>query len=165
MTSTLPDQMTSTVTLASTTDLHLVRRILTWPEVYPLLKDDYAPPAEEFQVNDDPRIRYVLVDANSLGALGLFLLLPQNRVCFEVHAAMLPWATPKQKWAAARALPGWLAENTECRRLTAAVPAYNRQAIIYGTHGLGMKYAGRHEAAFMRHGELRDLVLLGRSIG
>lgn len=155
-----------TAVLVRTTDLETVREILISPSIYSLMGDDYAPPPHEFEVNRDPRIRYVLVyGGKNLDVLGLFTLLPQNRVCFEVHVAMLPWARPAQKWAAARALPDWLAANTECRRLTAAVPDVNRPAIIYGTHGLGMRYAGRQEAAFMRHGKLRDLVLLGRSIG
>lgn len=144
----------------------VVRRILTWPGLYPLMGDDFTGPVEEFEVNKDPRIRYVVVDGGATGAwaLGLFALVPQNRVCWEVHVAMLPWAKPAEKWAAARALPGWL-EKTECRRLVAAVPADNPRAIVYGTHGLGMHCVGRHPKAFMHHGALRDLVLLGRPIG
>jgi hypothetical protein len=37
--------------------------------------------------------------------------------------------------------------------------------LIYGTHGIGMRHVGRHAAAFMKGGELQDLIILGLSIG
>lgn len=146
------------------TNLARVRLVLTTPKIYPAIGDDYAPPVKEFKVNDHPDIWYVEA-FNPSGIIGLFTLLPQNRVCWEVHVAMLSWATIAEKWEAARALPAWLAQNTECKRLTAAIPACNRPAIVYGTHGIGMRYVGRQERAFMKGGQLQDLVLLGLSIG
>jgi hypothetical protein len=125
-----------------------------------MIGDDYAPPAEEFRPNDHPDIWYVLADD-----FGLFTLLPQNRVCWEVHAVMMPWASTSNRWCAARSLPAWLAEHTACRRLTAAVPATNWPALVYGTHGIGLRYVGRQHSAFMKGGKLQDLILLGRSIG
>jgi hypothetical protein len=126
--------------------------------------DDFLPPAEEFQVNQDVRIWYLEIH-DPCGLIGLFSLFPQNRVCWELHVAMLPCARTRMKWAAARELPGWLAQNTECRRLTAAAPASNWPAVTYGTHGIGMRYVGRHDAAFMKDGKLQDLILLGMPIG
>lgn len=140
-----------------------MRRILTYPEIYSAMGDDYTVPVEQWRVNDDPRIWYVLV-AGERSGIGLFTLIPQNTVMWELHVAMLPWAATAEKWAAARQLAPWLAGNTPCRRLTAAVPENNRRAIYYGTHGIGMKHAGRQEKAFMRDGMLQDLVLLGRSV-
>jgi hypothetical protein len=150
--------------LCRTRDFESVNGILTAPEIYPLIGDDYTPPVEDFRVNEHPDIWYVAV-LNSWVGLGLFSLIPQSRVCWEVHVAMLPSATTREKWAAARMLPGWLAQYTECKRLTAAVPACNWPAIVYGTHGIGMRYVGRQNRAFMKHGVLQDLILLGRPIG
>ena len=48
---------------------------------------------------------------------------------------------------------------------TAAVPACNWPAIVYGTHGIGMRYVGRQNRAFMKHGVLQDLIVLGLPIG
>lgn len=147
-----------------TVDYKSVWGILTSPEIYPLIGDDYSPPWYRFVVNEHPDIWYLAVH-HAGRLIGLFTLCPQNRVCWELHAVMLPAAGTRDKWQAARALPVWLAEHTECRRLTAAVPACNGPAIVYGTHGIGMRYVGRHAAAFMKGGQLHDLVLLGRSIG
>lgn len=152
------------VQLCRTADFDCVRRILTLPEIYPLIGDDFTPPVEEFEVNEHPDIWYLTVhDGGRL--LGLFTLLPQNRVCWELHVVMTAYCVAREKWKAARMLPEWLAQNTGCKRLTAAVPACNGPAIVYGTHGIGMQYVGRQEKAFMKCGQLHDLVLLGRSIG
>jgi len=150
--------------LCRTHDYKTVWGVLTSPDLYPLLGDDTAPPWWRFKVNEHPDIWYVL--AQSSGRLaGLFSLIPQNAICWEVHVAMYPETPRAQKWCAARMLPAWLAEHTNCRRLVAAVPAYNARAIAYGTHGIGLRYVGRHTAAFLKNGDLHDLVLLGRSIG
>ena len=150
--------------LCRVTDLNRVRAILTARDIYCAMGDDFTAVIEDFRPNDHPAIWYVEVESAG-EPIGLFSLFPQNRVCWEVHVAMLPWATTREKWAAARALPGWLAEHTECKRLTAAVPHCNWPAIVYGTHGIGMRFVGRQEKAFMKHGVLQDLVLLGLSIG
>lgn len=149
---------------ARTHDLDLAHRILTHPKVYSLMGDDSLPPRELFEVNRHPAIQYVTVEARERGILGMFTLCPENSVCWQLHVAMLPHAKPAEKWSAARGLVEWL-ENTECRRLTAAVPQFNRPAVMYGIQGLGMQYVGRHRKAFAKFGELHDLVLLGRSIG
>ena len=142
----------------------LVREVLTSPEIYPSIGDDFAPDVEEFEVNEHPGITYLGV-CGIAGLIGMFSLFPENTICWQVHVVMLPWATIREKWQAARVLPGWLARNTECKRLTAAVPSCNRQAIVYGTHGIGMRYVGRQQEAFMKHGKLEDLIILGRPIG
>jgi hypothetical protein len=145
-------------------NLDLAREMLTLRGIYESIGDDYTPPVEQFKVNEDARIWYVAA-ASSRGLIGMFSLMPQSRVCWELHVVMLPWAMTSDKWSAARTLPAWLERNTECRRLTAAVPANNGPAIVYGTHGIGMKCVGRHSKAFMKGGKLQDLVLLGLSIG
>jgi hypothetical protein len=146
------------------TDFEDVRRILTSRETYYAMGDDFIAPHEEFQVNQHPDIWYVGAH-NETGVFGLFSLCPENRVCWQVHVVMLPWATKQEKWNAARELPGWLAKNTECKRLTAAVPSTNWPALIYGTHGIGLQYVGKQPRSFMKGGHLQDLILLGLSIG
>jgi hypothetical protein len=141
----------------------MVRGIFTAPDVYEHLVDDYAPHASDFVVNFHPDIWYVIA-CHAGGLVGLFSLLPRNRACFELHACMLPDASAQEKWEAARGLAPWIGERTDCRRLVAEVPRSNRPAIYYGTHGIGLKYVGTHERAFMKYGKLQDLIVLGMPI-
>ena len=145
-----------------TTDLDHVYRILTCPSIYLLMGDDFLPAVEDYRVPDNPDIVYLVAGGSAL--VGLFALFPENRICWQLHAAILPWATKEEKRDAARSLVPWLAANTGCKRLTASVPATNRPAIYFGTHGIGMHYVGRQEKAFLRYGRLQDLVILGRSV-
>lgn len=149
-----------------TRDFNAVHGVLTHPEIYPYIGDDYAPSEPSaFRVNEDERIWYVMArHSKTFQLVGLFSLIPQNHICWEVHAVMVPGALIADKWAAARELIPWLKWETDCERLVAAVPMCNRPAIVYGTHGLGLKYVGRHERAFLKDGQLQDLVLLGRSV-
>jgi len=147
-----------------TRDYDQIHGILTSPGIYRSMGDDFLPPdPREFQVNEHPLSFYVLA-SNDEGLVGLFSLYPQNMVCWEVHVAMLPSAKTAEKWESARELPAWLARNTRCRRLVASVPHTNRAAVIYGTHGIGMRYVGRQPKAFMKDGQLQDLILLGMSL-
>ena len=65
---------------------------------------------------------------------------------------------------AARGIVPWLAEHTQCKRLVAEAPRSNKPAMIFCTHGIGMKYVGTHEKAYMKYGKLQDLIVLGREI-
>jgi hypothetical protein len=145
-----------------TTDLALVRKILTSPDVYEHMMDDYAPAREAFQVNEHPDIWYVVAACWS-SLVGLFILIPEG-VCFKLHLCMLPDATPQEKWEAARGIVPWLSERTHCKRLVAEAPRSNKPAMIFCTHGIGMKYVGTHEKAYMKYGKLQDLIVLGKSI-
>lgn len=127
-----------------------------------MMGDDFLPPVEEYQVPENPNIVWLVVGGSAL--VGLFGLFPSNRICWELHAALLPWAKKEEKREAGRDLVPWLAANTECKRLTASVPECNRAALFYGVQFLGMKFVGRHEKAFLRYGRLQDLILLGREV-
>lgn len=144
-----------------TSNLELVDRILRQREIYEISSDDYSPDPEQFKANRDPAIWYVL--AGNADLLGIFALFPQNTICWEVHLAMMPWATTNEKWAAARGFLPWLWKHTPCQRVTAEVPAFNRAARMYAVHGLGLRCVGRQHGAFLKYGELHDLVLFGRS--
>jgi hypothetical protein len=152
------------VNFSRTKDYALVYGILTMKDVYEHMGDDYIGRPEDFTVNRHPDIVYVTA-CGARGLVGLFSLFPRNRVCWELHACMLPDASTQDKWQAARDLPGWLREHTGCRRLVAEVPRTNAPAIYYGTHGIGMKYVGTHRAAFQKHGKLQDLIILGMEVG
>ena len=147
-----------------TTNLAFVRSMLTGSEDYDMLGDDTMPVREDFVVNDHPGIWYVVPVSRDDTPMGLFSLFPRNSVCWEGHVMLTNWSSTAERWDAARGLVPWLAEQSECRRLTAEVPSFNRRALAYCTHGVGMKYVGTHERAFLKHRKLWDLIILGRSI-
>jgi hypothetical protein len=151
-----------------TTDYELVRRILTRRRMYEWMGDDYAPPVEQFQVNTDPRIWYVLA-SDEWRAIGLFCFFPENEICWAAHVALLRGTHPRLTHRAGWEVVRWLWNNTPCLRLTAKVPACNRAAVRFGLGPMGLKLIGPtleqsvEPLSFMKGGRLVDQILMGRS--
>lgn len=173
------------MTFARTRDFSEVARVLAHPTQYRMASDDATPPARDFRPNEDERIVYVAVRGECNEVLGIFTLIPQNAVCYEIHAALLPaaWgstegnrrraalspdksgdaATPMaSSREALRGAVAWAWKETPARRIVAAVPHYNRLALKLAFESGFIAY-GRNRAAFLRAGTLHDLVLLGVS--
>jgi RimJ/RimL family protein N-acetyltransferase len=149
------------ITFERTRDYPLVREILTHPQLYRFLGDDATPAAAEFEVNEHPAIWYVLARDESY-LLGVFTLIPQNAVCFEIHAAMLPESWGQTALEALQRVFLFMTAESGCRRIVASIPACNRLAIRYGERA-GMTQFGVNPDSFLRGGTLYSQVLLGIS--
>jgi RimJ/RimL family protein N-acetyltransferase len=141
-------------------DLELVRRVLTHPRIYRQISDDGSPPPEEFQPSDHPAVTYLMAYQGE-ELLGLYVLVPHNSVCWEIHVAMLPTAWGRAR-AATRALFAWLWTHTPCRRLVASIPESNRLALALALD-TGMRIFGFNEKSFLRGGRLEGQIMLGLS--
>lgn len=144
-----------------TFDYELVKRIATHPKVYNHASDDFAPPPDEWEPIKDELIWYVLAkDGEEL--LGMFALIPENAICWNIHVCLLPnsWG-PKAKEAGEKVIQ-WIFENTGCLRLVADVPEYNtlvlRLALKAGMHQFGV-----NEKSHKKQGILYNQIQLGVS--
>ena len=153
------------ITFERSFDYDLVRSIITHPRLWPHLSDDFSPPAGEYRPQEHPAIWYVIVhDEHERGEdlLGLWMFVPLNGVCWEVHTALLPVAWGEKGHIAALMLPSWIWEHTHCRRIVTNVPGSNRLALHFA-YKAGMKVFGHNEASFLKGGVLYDQVMLGIS--
>lgn len=149
------------MTFERTHDAALIRRVLTDPSVYGKISDDGCPPPSEFEVKDTQAACYVSVyEADEL--LGLFLLVPQNAVCWEIHTCLLPSAYGSLARRAAEGILDWTWTNTPCQRIVTNVPAYNRLALRFA-EGAGLTQFGLNPCSYLKGGELFDQILLGIS--
>ncbi len=149
------------LTFERTSDLALIKLVMTHPRVYPHITDDGSAPVEEFHVLEHPAIWYVLVkDDDEL--LGLFMFVSQNAVCAEVHTCLLPNALGARAKEAARGVVAWMFEQTTLQRIVTNVPANNRLALHYAKRG-GMTEYGLNPKSFLKGGILQDQILLGLS--
>jgi hypothetical protein len=144
------------VTIAPTRDFARIRELLTQPAQWEAASDDGSPPREAFAVNEDERIIYL-----EASGVGIFTLIPQNAVCYEIHC-VANIARIKTATAALRAAIAWVFENTPARRIVAQIPARNRLAIELARRA-GLQQYGTNYASFLKHGQLVDLILLGIS--
>lgn len=149
------------MTLHRSTDYPLIRALITHPTQWRAASDDFSPSREEFQPNEDPRIVY-LIASDDTGPFGLFTLLPQNGVCFEIHCAMMPSAWGKQSTEALKKAIAFMWALTPARRIVASIPASNRLAIALAKRA-GMTQYGINERSILKGAALIDQVLLGVS--
>lgn len=151
------------MTFERTHDREVVRAVMAHPRIYPHIADDGCPPATEFEPLEHPGVWYVLVRDEGR-PLGLFVFVPQNSVCWEVHTCLLPWAWGRPAAIAAAEMARWIWEHTPCRRIVTSVAAYNRLALRFAERA-GMTEYGRNPASWLKDGKLHDQVLLGMSRG
>lgn len=144
-----------------TQDYELVRQIMTHPRVYPHITDDGSPEADDYSPIQSDQVWYVLVCEEAV-TLGLWMLVPQNSICFEIHTCLLPVAYGGLARRAAELMAAWIWANTPCRRLVTTVPETNRLALRFAVRA-GMQEYGRNPKSFMKDGQLLDQLLLGMS--
>lgn len=145
-----------------TRDTEMVQRIMTDRHVYPFIRDDFSPAADDYQPVMGEHVWYILVhDGEEL--LGLWALHPQNSVCWEIHTCLLPHAWGARASVAARSCLEWIWRNVpNAERVVTNVPAYNRLALHFAEKG-GMEQYGVNPASFLHHGKLYDQIMLGIS--
>lgn len=145
--------------LSRTYDAQLIRSIITNQAIYGRMSDDYAPAREDYQPAAPDAACYVLVEVDGQ-AKGLWILVPQSLTLWEVHTALLPeiWGTTAK--LAAPLLLDWVWQNTLCQRLFTVVPQYARATRKFAMHA-GMEECGKHERAYLKDGELQDLIIMG----
>lgn len=149
----------SIITIERTVDLELVRSIMAHPKVYRGISDDFSPISEEFVPSNHPSILYLLVllDGNPAG---VFMLVPQNGICWEIHTCLLPvlWGCPSNE--AALRCSEWVFTNTVCEKIITNVPEYNRAALKFAKRA-GMVQFGVNESSFKHAGRLYNQIMLG----
>jgi RimJ/RimL family protein N-acetyltransferase len=149
------------VTFARTRDFELVRAVLTHPSQYRMASEDGTPTPQDWRPNEHELIWYVEARLCK-DVIGIFTFIPQNAVCYEIHAAVLPSAWGEQSSAALRGVIAWMFANSEARRIVASIPEYNRLAIRL-SRAAGMKHYGTNPSSFQRGGALHDQHLTGIS--
>jgi RimJ/RimL family protein N-acetyltransferase len=139
-------------------DYDLIRSIITHPAIYPHMVSDGACAPEEYRPCEDSGISYMLVrDDDEL--IGMFMLVPQTSVCWEVHSCFLPNGRGRAITAYKAGIQ-WIWENTPCRKLVGNTPSDNRLALRIAERA-GLKVMGVNEKSLSRDGVLIDQVMFG----
>ncbi len=148
------------MTINRTFDMELVRQIITSPEVYPHVSDDGSPSAEEYRPPENQAVYYLGISDD--GPLdGVFVLMPQNVACVEVHTCLRKplWGIGVE--AALRGIQ-WVWENTSFQRIVTNVPTPNRLAARLSLRA-GMTLFGTNTGSFLKNGRLYDQMMFGIS--
>lgn len=153
----VPEQLT----FERTRDWALIKSIVTHPAIYPHVSDDFAATPEEWKATQDEGIWYIAVYEGE-EVLGLFILIPQNAICWDIHTCMLPKSYGNLAWNAGLGVLQWLWKNTPCKRVVTHVPDYNRVALSFAKR-CGLVCYGINPNSYMKRGKLHNSILLGIS--
>lgn len=148
------------ITVYRTFDYELVKRIVTHPKIYPHVSDDSSPKPEDWKPIESDAVWYVLVENSS--PAGVFTLVPQNAVCYEVHTCLLPRIWGPVALDAAGMMLEFMFSKSPCRRVVTNVPDYNRVALRFATNS-GLKVFGLNPKSYLKNGTLFDQIMLGIS--
>jgi len=140
-------------------DYDLIRKIITNPKIYPMSSDDKSPPPNQYRPPENELI-YYLIPEDSGKPLGVFVCVPQNVICYEIHTCLLPEAWGGLAKQAAEHLISWMFERTDCKKLITNVPAYNRLALRFAK-AAGLVEFGVNSKSYLKNGLLHDQIMLG----
>lgn len=142
--------------LTRTHDMALVASIMSDPAIWPHVHEDGTP--DDWAPVDHDGFHWMLVSDGE--PLGVFLVHAVNSSCNQMHTCLLPRSWGVQAKEAAQLLLAWAFEDTECRKMITAVPAYNRAALRFAKAG-GMVQEGVNRQSFLRNGVMLDQIMLG----
>ncbi len=147
------------ITLERTRDYGLIRELVTHPEIYPCVTDDFSPSADDWTPPQNERVWWLLArEGDEL--LGFFMLLEESPILFHVHCAFLPGARGARARKAALAGLEWLWQNTKCLRLVASIPGWNKPAVFFARY-LGMEIFGVNRSAYVKDGKIWNQIMFG----
>jgi len=134
-----------------TEDTEFLREIATHPRVWPYITEDGAQ-VETYAPVISPMVHYL-----RFGDKGFFQFAMMNRVMYGCHVCMLPKTDADE---AAKQAIRWMWEHTEAQKLVCHLAPIKRHAIRFAKRA-GFTEEGRLSAAFLLHGTLHDLIILG----
>ena len=146
--------------IRKTTDESLIYDCVTHPKNWNAVTDDGAPYPELYFPDISARNIWLEV-VDDKKSLGVFLAEPHGVACRVAHSALLPSAHGVGAEVSKLAMQ-WLFDNTDCMRIIAWIPEYNRLAIRMALDS-GLRQCGINEQSFLKNNNLYDLLLFGIS--
>jgi hypothetical protein len=155
----MPTKANTAISFEPTTDIGIVKQIVTAPHVWSSLSDDYDGDPKDYEAKVHPQVVYVLAkDADK--TLGLLIFSVHSRICWEVTIAVTTEGRGRALEIAKAGIP-WVFSKG-CLRIIGRVLKSNRLALKLNK-AAGFRVYGVNKGCVMRNGKLEDLVLFGIS--
>lgn len=146
-----------------TFDAELVRAAIANPRTYRQHCCDGSPHITQFRPNMDESIQYVKVSSGD-DYLGVFMFVPLNPICWEIHTCLLPSAWGPIAKEAGNAICPWIFANTPCVSVVTHIPEDNVLAHRFALD-CGMTVRGLIPCSFQREGRIMGQYVLSINKG
>ena len=144
--------------ISETTDIDLIKSILSNPEIYDRIADDKAPSVEDFEPVPPSDFVYYLTDDENIG---LVFLHWKNGVALEGHVHVLKEHRDKAMTFSEKALK-WIWKNTGALKIVVSIPSIYPDVVRFVEKN-GFEREGLRRGSYMKNGVLCNQVLLGLS--
>lgn len=156
--------------LYRTTNPTLIKDVLTHPMIYPFVKDDGSPSAQDYTPIVHPDVHYLIAHKNveqGAGSItcGLISFFPVTSGVLDVHIGMMPHGRGISaiRFAALALQYAFNGEKPLALKIIANIPAFNKRTIRFASC-MGLKTEGISRKSFLYGGKMHDRVLMGITI-
>lgn len=141
-----------------TTDLSLVREIVTHPYVWKWVSDDSVSSSSYIPPMVDSILWLKATDCGQL--MGVYMVHPHNGATVEIHTCLLPCARGQPAKRLAVEVLQWIFDNTGYVKIITNVPENNPYALNYARRA-GLLDEGINRKSISIAGKLYDQYMLG----
>jgi len=144
-----------------TYDDHLIKAIMTLPEMWATVAEDgQSPVLYEPNVEDEAWVLITKDGGEEL--IGAYRIHSHNSVTVEIHAQILPEHRKEHGKESGRTILKWILDNADpdCQKVIAQIPEIYPNVINF-TKGQGFKEEGVNRLSYKKNGIIVDQVLLG----
>ena len=147
---------------ATKEDVDYIMALLNEPDNWRYLADDNSPMPTRDNVAtaiDAPQM-YLLIPESDGYPMGLFFLMPQNSITYDLHSVIQKEFRGEPAITACRAMGAFMFGQTPCQKIVTSSPANNVRA-KYLAHKCGMVLEGVNRMSYLKDGALQDQYVFG----
>ena len=139
-------------------DKDILNRIVSHPDVYPHIIDDYADNSLVDQYGELLLKAGFPIISDCEGIA--FILMPRSHTVFDVHTIILPESRGRKAIDTAKEIARFVFENTTCKKINSEIRVGDRATMLFALR-VGFKKQGINTKSFLLNGELLDQYVVG----
>lgn len=137
-------------------DIKDAESVIRHPEIYPLVRDDGSPDADDFAIPGHYMALVGYIDE----PIGCVMLHWSNSVCLEAHIQVLPEYRKDHAIEFGLQAIQWVWDNTPAHKIMATIPDIFPNVIEYA-HTIGFELQGINEHSILKDGVLQNQFMMG----
>jgi len=140
-------------------DYNLINSILNTPELFATIAEDCNVTCGEFDTMESDSIYYLLAKEDD-NVIGLFIVHPDSKISYEIHANILKKYRKDYSKKACDDVLVWIWDNIDTDKVNCNIPTLY-QNVISRAKESGFVEEGVRTHSYLKNGEALDVMFLG----